>query len=224
MSETSDDYRSKLAPQPLEMARGIRFPRDDEYRWGQDVERASVAQANLTTGYLMRATVGDSFSAFFEVNVHASAMWACFCDLVVALLPEVAAPLVQFKDAEPRYGTYAARADGLAVFRPHALFLPHEGYLGFGMMFQYRGNTEEVFVHPAKYLQVWTNKPDQARAVFARHGLPEVPDLRFINEYPMVTEALADAEGSSIYPQVLRSIEAAFEQLVPIFPPEAEAP
>jgi hypothetical protein len=223
VSEAHDQQQSRISPQPLEMAHGIRFPRDDEYRWSQDDERDRVAQAKLTTGYVLREAVDAAFSTFFEANVHASGIWTCFCDLVAALLPEVAAPLVQFKNAEPSYGTYAARADGLGVFQPHASFLQHEGYLGFGMMFQYRGMTEEVFVHPAKYLQVWTNKPDSARAVFARHGLVEVPDLRFINEYPMVTEALADETGNSIYPRVLQSIEAAFDALVPILPPESEA-
>lgn len=108
----------------------------------------------------------------------------------------------------------------LAVFRPHAMFLQHEAYLGFGMMFQYQGRIEEVFVHSAKYFQVWTNQPDKARELFTRHGLTEVPYLQFIDEYPRVTEALEDAEGKIVYPQVMNAIEAAFRGLAPVHPPE----
>lgn len=208
------------SPEPLELARGVRFPRDDEYREGQEHERARVAQACLVAGFIRKETGAESSGAFFEANVHASHIWQCFSDLVMELLPEVAAPLLQFKEEEPVYGAYVMREEALAVFQPHAMFLQHEGYLGFGMMFQYQGRTEEVFVHNAKYFQVWTNRADKACEVFMRHGLMEVPNLQFIDEYPRVTEALKDAKGEIVYPQVMDAIEAAFRRLTPVYPPK----
>ena len=210
--------------EPLELARGVRFPRDDEFRAGQEQERALVAQARLVTGFVSRDARSDSFSTYFEANVHASDIWQCFSDLVSALLPEVAAPLIQFKGEEPIYGPYVKRAEALAAFQPHAMFLQHEGYLGFGMMFQYQGRTEEVFVHNAKYLKVWTNQPEAARNVFMAHEVKEVPDLHFIDEYPMVTEALLNADGKIVHPEVLAAIEAAFRELTPVHAPEPVEP
>lgn len=205
--------------EPLELPRGVRFPREDEFRWGQNAERERVAQARLVTGYRCRQTPDDSFSAFFEANVHASRIWECFSDLVIGLLPEVAAPLIEFKGAEPIYGPYVARASALEVFRPHATVLAHEGYLGFGLMFQHLGRTEEVLVHPAKYLQIWTNQSDRVREILARHGLMENPELCFLDEYPMVTEALCGADGNSLYPVLMQSVEIAFSKLIPVDPP-----
>lgn len=204
--------------EPLELARGVRFPREDEYPKGSDGERTRVAQARLVTGYVCRQTVADAFSAFFEINVHASDIWACFSDLVGGLLPEVAAPLIQFKDSDPIYGPYAARKDAWEVFLPHADVLCHEGYLGFGLMFQYQGRTEEVFVHPAKYLQVWTNQPDKAHQILSCHGLVQHPELHFIDEYPMVTEALRGPDGNSLHPALMQSVELAFSGLTPRYP------
>lgn len=85
-----------LSPEPLELARGIRFPRDDEYPAGQESERTQATQVRLVTGFVHKEACGESFGAFFEANVHASNVWQCFSELVTGLLPEVAAPLLQF--------------------------------------------------------------------------------------------------------------------------------
>lgn len=151
--------------------------------------------------------------------MHASRLWECFSDLAVGLLPEVAAALIQFKGAEPIYGPYVARAEALDVFRPHAAVLAHEGYLSFGILFQHLGRTEEVLVHSAKYLKIWTNQPDKAREILSRYGLVESPQLRFVDEYPRVIEALRGADGHSLYPAIMESVEEAFNKLIPIDSP-----
>jgi hypothetical protein len=162
-----------------------------------------------------REHAGEGFRAFFEANVHAPRLWHAFRTLAEALLPEVAAPIVGVKEEDPILGPYTSRAAALAVLEPHAYHLQHDGFLEFGLVYQMAGVTEEVFVRSVKYLQVWTNHPDRAAETFAQLGLPEVPDLQFIDEYPRVSESLQTREGNAEWPDVVEQLRVAFDGLPP---------
>jgi len=98
--------------------------------------------------------------------VHAPSLWDVFRDLALAILPAVASPIVGVRDEKPIYGPYTDRDSALAVFEPHLRHLVHDAFLEFGIIFQHRGATEEIFVPYAKYLRIWTNKPADVRSVF----------------------------------------------------------
>ncbi len=72
---------------------------------------------------------------------------------------------------------------------PYADSLVHDGFLEFGCICQRAGRTEEVVVPSAKCVRIWTARPERAIAVFERRGIPHVPDLRFVDEFPLVREA-----------------------------------
>lgn len=91
--------------------------------------------------------------------------------------------------------------------------LQHDGFLAFGVMFQHRGRTEEVFVAASKFLRIWTNDLGGVRAVLARHGIAEVPELEFIDEYPMVSESLRTEAGNASWPVVVQALREAFDRL-----------
>lgn len=203
-----------LRPEPLVFPLGVRFPQADEYPPGYEAARERVARANVTTGYILRGG-GESFTAYFEANVHAPRLFGAFRDLALAILPEVAAPIVGVKDDETVLGPYTDRGAALAVFEPHVHHLQHDGFIEFGVMFQHSSRTEEVFVRSSKYLRIWTNDPAAVRAVFARHAVPEVPALEFIDEYPMVSESLLTEEGNATWPTVVEQIREAFARLPP---------
>lgn len=71
---------------------------------------------------------------------------------------------------------------------PYADALVDDGFLEFGCIFQRAGRTEEVFVPSAKFVRIWTAHPERAIAVFERRGVPHVPDLRFVDEFPLIRE------------------------------------
>ena len=203
-------------PERLIFPQGVRFPRPDEFPAQYGAERERLARANVTTGYVLRDDrPGDSFSAFFEANVHAPRLFAAFRDLALAILPDVAAPIVGVKDDEPFLGRYTDRDAAVAVFEPYVNQLQHDGFLEFGVIFQHEGRTEEVVVRSAKYLQVWTNQPDAVRSVLHRHRIPAVRALEFIDEYPMVSESLTSADGNATWPVVVAGLQAAFDRLPP---------
>lgn len=211
-----------MNPEPLIFPAGVRFPREDEFPAGHESDRERIARARITTGYVRRNHAGQGFRAFFEANVHAPRLWDAFRTLAEALLPDVAAPIVGVTDEDPILGPYTSRAAALAALEPHAHALQHDGFLEFGLIFQTAGVTEEVFVRSAKYLQVWTNHPDRSEEAFARIGLPEVPELQFIDQYPLVSESLLTPEGNAEWPDVVEQIRMAFEALPPAAYPPAE--
>jgi hypothetical protein len=210
-----------LVPEPLAFPRGVRFPRPDEIPAGSPPDAlARLMGARITTGYMVARPDGEGFTAFIEANIHADHVWRVVRALAEALLPEVAAPLVGIKDDETVLGPYTDRTAALAVFEPYVDALQHDGFLEFGVMFQYRGRTEEVFVRSVKYLQIWTSQPARACAVLEAHGIPPVPDLQFIDNFPRVSESLVREDGNAGWPDVLERLRAAFGELPAREPPE----
>ena len=204
-------------PEHLIFPRGVRFPRSDELPAGSpgDAEErlAEVAANPLTTGYVVKAITGQGYTAVIEANVHAPKLWSVFSALVSALLPTAAAPIVGVGGEEPILGPYTTRDAAVAVLEPYRDSLTNDGFLEFGCIFQRGGKTEEVFVRAAKYLRVWTNTPERAIKTLEDHGIPLQPGLRFIDEYPRVSEALPyGGETSGWYP-VCEELRTKFAEL-----------
>jgi hypothetical protein len=200
-------------PEPLEFPRGVRFPRPDEVPGDRVEALRRIADAQITTGFTRTDVGKPGYSAVFEANVHASRVWDVFRDLVEAIVPEVAAAIIGIKGEDPILGPYTSRAAALGALERYREPLQHDGFLEFGIIHQWRGRTEEVFVLHVKYLRIWTNAPDAVVQVLARHGLPEVPDLQFIDDYPRVSEALPFEGQSSGWYSVIEGVKARFESL-----------
>lgn len=202
------------APEPLRLSRGVRFPRPEEIPADRQAQAAALlANARLTTGYAVRPNPSQAGQAFFQANVHADQVWTVFRALAAALIPETAAPIIGLKDKPPALGHYTSRDAALAAFGPYAEPLQHDGLLEFGLVFQQQETTRQVFVRSPKYVQVWTDRPEMARAVFELYGIPEVPGLRFIDQFPRMTEPLRLADGSAASPKVFEALKTAFAVL-----------
>ncbi len=209
--------RNKLAasPEPLILPRGIRFRQPHEFPPGAEAEQARIDPAQVTTGYRLLPYAGGMFAAYLEVNAHAINLFALFYDLALTLLPRVAAPIIAIKDGDTYTGPYTIRAAALRLFEPHIQALQHDGFLAFGLICQRDGVTEQIFVQSCKHLQLWTNDPAVARAVLARHQIPEVSNLQVLDQYPLVREPLQTPEGNAVWPLVLEDVRAGFTTLPP---------
>jgi len=73
---------------------------------------------------------------------------------------------------------------------------------------------EEVFVRSPKYLQYWGVDEKRFKETMTEFELYEVPELNFIDQYPLVTVALR-----RYYPDVYETAEV-LEQLGAICPNE----
>lgn len=203
------------SPEPLILARGIRFADPHELPSGAKAERDRIDRARVTTGYRLLPNTGGTYAAYIEANIHAINLYAVFCDLANILLPRVAAPIIAASGGETHTGPDTIRAAALRVFEPHSQALQHDGFLAFGLICKREGITEQLFVQPSKHLQLWTNQPALARTVLARHDLPEVPDLQVLDQFLLVRESLPDDNGSPTWLPVLERIRAEFATLPP---------
>jgi hypothetical protein len=66
-----------------------------------------------------------------------------------------------------------------------------------------------------KYVKVWTNRPGIVQGVLETHGIPSVPDLQFIDDFPRVSESLPTSEGNARWPATVEGLQAAFSALPP---------
>lgn len=198
-------------PQPLQFARGVRLAREDDLPKPKEDALQRLASARITTGYIQKPVTEDGFSDYFEFNVHAANVWEVFRVLADAILPEISAPIICWKDGEAVLGPYTNKHAALGVFEPYVDQLVNDGFIEFGIMFQQQGKTEEVLVRPAKDFRVWTNKPDQVKRILQEHQIPRVFSLQFIDEYPRVTEALRDSPFTSM--EVIDAVKLAFRGL-----------
>ena len=146
-----------------------------------------VAKANVTTGYVVNAAEDELFETYIEANVHSPKIFDVFRELVVALMPDVAAPLVGIKDEEPVFGPYTDKTLAVKVFEPYIDLLQNDGFLEFGMIHQSESAFEEVFVASSKYFKIWTNNGSAAEDILLSAGIPRCDSLEFIDEYPMVS-------------------------------------
>jgi hypothetical protein len=198
----------------LRFPRGVRLAAEADLPRSRDKsdELARILSANITTGFVLTTSVDPGFSTYIEANAHADEVWTVFEALVSRLLPEVAAPLVGWKDDEATLGPYTDKAAALTVLRAHAESLQHDGFIEFGLMFQQGGKTEEVMVKGSKDLRIWTTKRADATQTLSSLGIPRVEKLQFIDEYPRVTERLVGGPSSQ---ETISSIIGAFQSLPP---------
>jgi len=209
-----------MTPEPLIFPRGLRFPRLDEVPDGApsdaDALMADALIAKITPGYLSYpAAPGRNFTCYIEANVQAPQLWDVFVALCHALLPAGAAPLVGQIEEETILGDYTTREAAIDVLAPYADALVNDGFLEFGCMFQRVGHTEEIFVHSAKYLRIWTNQPEVATRTLEAHGIHHVPDLKFIDQFPLLREVQPYGHQHTGFESVLDELGPKLHQLPP---------
>lgn len=215
------------APEPLIFPRGVRYPRLDEIPGGAPSDAAArvaeAARTPVTTGFVrIERADARGYTAVVEANVHASSLWTVFVALVNELLPEAAAPIVGVIDEDAVLGDYTRRDAAVGVLAPYADILVHDGFLEFGCMFQRAGRTEEVFVPSAKFLRIWTNHPERAERVLLGHGIPHVPGLRLVDEFPLVREAQPYGGSETGWYPVVEELREKLHAL-PEPPPDVQA-
>jgi hypothetical protein len=194
----------------LILPKGVRLANAEEIPGCTDEILARIANASFHTGWIVRSTDANGYAAYIEANIHAPMVWDVFEAMATALLPDVAAPIVGWKGDDPTLGPYTDKAAAISALKPHRDRLQDDGFIEFGLMFQHQGVTEEVFVTSAKYLQIWTNHPDIAKALLLSKGIPEVGSLLFLDELPRVTEALSNGPSTD---EVINSILNSFNSL-----------
>jgi len=210
----TDSIVQRLVAEPLRFPRGVRFLEPGEVPAGGPPDTFErLKTAHITTGYVCHAPQKTGAMPLFEANAHADRVWLLVKAIAESILPAAAAPIFGLKNEDPILGPYTSRAAAIGVFEPFVESLQHDGLLEFGIIFQRAGKTNEVFVRSAKYLQMWTTYPKLVRRLLESHGLPEVPNLQFIDNYPRVSETISLEDGRAGWPIVYEELQRAFASL-----------
>ena len=177
----------------LELPETIRAARPEEAPAQEDIQnRIAAAQyARIQEGYTVKLADDASlpFSFFSEINVNNSRLFPLFMRLLEPL-PEIVSFIFSHIDEEAHYSEYRNKAEVIALLSRFELELTKDGFFEFGIIYQDQEQLQEVFVKRAKYLQCWASDMDAFLDVMNEFGLHHVPDLNFMDEYPMVTEML----------------------------------
>ena len=212
-----------MDPQPLILPPSVRLLLPEEVPAGDNYARlrANVARgqaARFTTGYVLKLTPGPGFRAYAEVNVHAPDLWSLVRDLTTELLPEHAALLIGPKDEKPNGCPYRNKQALLDAVEPYGEALARDAFVEFGFIWQRSGVTDEVFVHSARWLKIWTTRPQALEAAMSRHGIPRAESLVFLDQFPRVTDVTRHPPEMYTHDELIGRVLAAEAAL-----PEASA-
>jgi hypothetical protein len=208
-------YRRRVK---LKLPPTLAFPTADDLPAGTDLATADAARAaaRIEPGYTIELLSAPSrFTYFARCNVDNDDLFGVF-EALVAKLPEPIGTIVGPKGEEPDFLPYAARADVMRILRLYRNEIVRDPFLECGVTHQVDGKSDEVFIAAAKYLRVWGNDVAAFRRTMAGLGLEEIPDLRFVDEFPLTSQALRVVEpGALHYVDVLEELAERVRDLVP---------
>lgn len=177
----------------LQLPPTIRTARPDEVPKQAEILEgiAKSKTAKIVEGYVFQynETHDLPFKFFAEINIDNQNLWSLFKHLLLQF-PEEICIVYNFKDEEPVYSGYADKYGVLNQLEVYKVELTQDGFLEVGVLFNDDSFMEEVFIRSPKYLQYWGVDEERFRQTMAEFELYEQTTMNFIDEYPLVTEAL----------------------------------
>lgn len=196
---------------------GIRVPYFDEYPNGYDVEEINRkrASANIVEGYKLKEVQGEKFTHFAEINVDVDKLWNLFIGLSDRLISNTAYGIIGFKDEKPNMSNFTEKQRVIEILNRYKFELANDGYIQFGIAYYDESSLNQIFVTNFKYLQVWTSDSKELAETLNKYKILEYESLNFIDEFPVVSEALSAEKISEVrhYSDVIGEIERKFADL-----------
>lgn len=185
---------------------GVRLARLDELP-GPDPARIEawerIKSANICSGFCTTSSDDPKFSVYAEANVDAPDIWSVFLSLSEVLLGDSTCLLIGDVDEEPAHIGPFPTSSLLALLNPHRYQLTNDGSVTFGLIDERPDAIAEILVTPTKHFKVWANDEKALRTVFSRHGVEQARELRFLDEFPRITESLGPKQGVALQPEEL---------------------
>ncbi|SHJ96937.1 hypothetical protein SAMN02745163_02953 [Clostridium cavendishii DSM 21758] len=196
---------------------GIRIPKDNEYPDGYDVKSINDKRnsANIVEGFTIKEVVGEKFSHYVEINVDVDKIWSLFCSLTRNLINDVAYGIIGFKEEEPTLSKFSKLEKIISIFQKYEFELVNDGCLEFGIANYNENSLNEIFITSFKYIKIWTNNKEGLIDVLNSFEIQEIENLQFIDEFPVVSQALSNSFNKEIrhYSEVIECIEREFFDL-----------
>ncbi|MBL4931912.1 hypothetical protein [Clostridium paridis] len=195
---------------------GIRIPRYDEYPKGYVVEEVNKKRdsANIVQGYKLVEVSDKKFTHFTEINIDIDKLWSLFISLSDSIIGDKAYGLIGFKGEKPTLSKISDKKNIIELFSKYQFELSNDGFSEFGIAYYDDNTLNEIYITTFKYVQVWTTDKDSLVKALRKAGLKEKKILNFIDEFPVVSEAISpdEVEGILSYTQILSEIKEEFEK------------
>jgi hypothetical protein len=179
--------RKLQLPTTIRTARVDELPStEDNMEWIEESKTAKIIE-----GFIIKPneTKELPFDFFCEINVDNSKLWILFKDLLVTF-PEEISFIFGHIDSEPNYGKYESKYKILNEIEKFETELTQDGFLEWGIIYHDETILKEVFIKRPKYIQFWGVDKVEFLKIMKKHSIEEINDLKFIDEYPLVTESL----------------------------------
>jgi hypothetical protein len=152
----------------------------------------------LHEGYSLKLVETDStFSLFAEINIDFDRMLNLVEYLIIIIPNEEVSVIIGHRDDEPTFLPYISKHRCIDLLRQYRFYLANDGNVEFGIMHRTKDAHSEVFVKSFKYIQYWGKAKGRFLEVMNLFKLDNLPDMEFIDSWPVVTESL-----TTIHPQL----------------------
>lgn len=177
----------------LELPNTIRTARVDELPVTKDnlewIEESKSAK--IVEGFVLKPNdTGElPFDFFCEINVDNPKLWKLFKDFLVTFPDEISF-IFNHIDSEPIYTNYDDKFKILNEIEKFETELTQDGFLEWGIIYHDENILKEVFIKKPKYVQFWGVDKNEFLKIMEKNSINEIEEMKFIDEYPLVTEAL----------------------------------
>ena len=177
----------------LELSKTIRTAKIDELPATQEnmewIKERKVAK--IVEGFVVKPNNTEElpFDFFCEINVDNSKLWKLFKDFFLTFPDEISF-IFGHIDSEPNYSRYDDKFKILNQIEKFETELTQDGFLEWGIIYHDKNVLKEIFIKKAKYMQFWGIDKEEFLCIMKKNSIEEIEGLKFIDEYPLVTEAL----------------------------------
>ncbi|MDF2540744.1 MAG: hypothetical protein K0S47_462 [Herbinix sp.] len=193
---------------------GIRIPNDDEYPSTYNVKEINNKRnmANIIEGYTLQKSEDQKYTHYFEINIDGDKVWDFFIAATNKIIDNIAYGIIGLREEEPKLSRFTTKENVIKAFKDYAFELTNDGFLEFGIANYDDTSLNEIFASSFKYIKIWTNKLTFLLETLSSFGIQHIENLQFIDEFPVVSEALTDkVNGVTPYTEVKEIIEQRFE-------------
>jgi len=180
----------------IKLPKGIRIPNGNEYPNGYVVE-----------GFQYKIKNASRWSYVARISIDADKFWSIFDELSNKLLIRgKARGMIGFKEEQPEVGKQKKVQDILSDLSNYRYELLNDGYIEFGITDYNKKSFCQIYVNNYKTIMVFGNKIETLLEIMLNNGIDEIKDLKVINDFPVVSEALCEEDGLH-YTQVIEEIK-----------------
>ncbi|MCH8330211.1 MAG: hypothetical protein IH946_02345 [Bacteroidetes bacterium] len=189
----------------IQLPRTLRAPTLDEIPVDSPARKKleELQTANIVQGYKLldkeenEENKNSPFTFFAEINIDNSRLWDLINSLT-AELPDVSSLIFGLQGSKPFYGEYLAKSELLMDLVEFKKELTEDTFIEWGLIYQDDEKLVEIFIPESKYIKYWGVNKNSFSQIMNDFGLKEVADIKFVDEYPKVREALSSLDESAI--------------------------